>query len=124
MRFLIPISLLLFSGLGAPKSAAVLKQNRICAAEFDGSRVCTSLEILDTVNPPVPAADFPGAWVRPVLQKIANADNLDASGVVNVGQFFQCTTASNLGLMMQPDESFALADCGSVLPVACCALVP
>jgi hypothetical protein len=102
---------------GGGNTFRVMEQNRVCAAEFPGRRACTSAEILDTVNPIPTGPDFPGAWVRPVIQLIALGDSMDVSGVVNAGQNFNCI-ATNNGLVMQSDESFAIASCSSVLPVA------
>ena len=71
-----------FVGFSEPGvSGGILGLNRACHAAFPSSRMCTTVEIMETVNPPMPAGD---GWVRPVLQAATTADGGSAGGEVAV----------------------------------------
>ncbi len=56
----------------------IITFNNDCYAQFTGSRMCTSEEIMNTVNPPV-ISPAESAWVRPVIIGTA-AVEVDISG--------------------------------------------
>jgi hypothetical protein len=60
----------------------VFTYNIGCHAAHRGSRMCTSTEVMNTVNPPIVGSSGETAWVRPVHQPGGSVDLylLDASG--------------------------------------------
>ncbi len=116
-------------------SEGIIALNNACNAEFQGSRMCTSVEILDSV------VDFETttAWVRPVLKPVSlflNAISpprpvqFDAgSGFFNVNRqtSLNCegyTRFGGTGIAVVDNGRFTKASCESTLRVACCATVP
>jgi len=102
----------------------------VCQAEVDDqSRMCTSVEVMDTVSLPNAASDF--AWIRPVLRPISTNKPTDASGVstrINTLSSLSCfgwsRTTNNGGLVVDSSGHFDDLACGISRPIACCALVP
>ncbi len=62
----------------------VFTYNRACHAAHPGSRMCTSQEIMSTVNPPVVGNPGEMAWVHPVYQAVSTS-LIDVSGARDVG---------------------------------------
>jgi hypothetical protein len=107
--------------------------NQLCATEVDpNSRMCTSKEVMLTVNPPV-APVATRAWLHPVFQpfgKNANYSNdlfLDYSGAQGEPGRLSCSgwldshNTSN-GLSVETTSgSISAAPCGFTNAVACCA---
>ena len=58
-------------------ASGVLNFTLACQAEFPGSRMCTSVEVMETTN--VPAGLPPRAWVRPVFE-VSTFTERDSSG--------------------------------------------
>jgi len=110
-------------------TTGILAFNTMCNAEFPGSRMCISEELMNTVNPP---QDYSGdAWIRPVFKPFAitgaNDQQLvaEASGVYFTPTQFTCSgwlaTSGFSGLtVMLPSGSFRPLSCDTARPVACC----
>ena len=91
-----------------------------CQAEFSGSRMCNSVEVMETVNVPVGLTGE--AWVRPVFE----GEN-DNSGAISSFGNLGCTGWSNTlhhGLVVNSSGSFRDRQCFEFHSVACCAPVP
>ncbi len=109
----------------------VADYTRTCQLEFEASRMCTSTEVMQTV-------DFPeltsNAWVRPVFSPLTggatNLTVLDASGVVSEDDGdLSCSgwrrNASGVsGLTVDKDGLFEARACNEGRRIACCALIP
>lgn len=123
-----------FSSTNRTGSGGMLGMNSVCAATFAGSRMCTSVEVLETRNVPDIASNA-NAWVRPSYAPVASGSNaasvaLDASGVPapnaangTTSEDLACRGwAANgaLGLVVNKNGAFQLAGCDSGRPVACC----
>ncbi|MDJ0866557.1 MAG: hypothetical protein QNK03_10645 [Myxococcota bacterium] len=109
----------------------VVDFTRTCQLEFEASRMCTSTEVMQTV-------DFPeltsNAWVRPVFSPLTggatNLTVLDASGVMSgddgdlscSGWRRNASDAS--GLTVDKDGLFEARACNEGRRIACCALIP
>ena len=95
-----------------------------CQAEFTGSRMCDSLEVMHTVNVPTLSGE---AWVRPV--PLGGPSNKDISGASNTssGEALTClgwSRADNFaGLTADANGSFVSSSCTNFHSVACCAPV-
>ncbi len=87
-----------------------------CQAEFSGSRMCNSLEVMETVN--VPAGLMGEAWVRPVFE-----GERDISGVAGLACAGWINTLHH-GLVVNSSGSFRDRQCFEFHSVACCAPVP
>lgn len=106
-----------FSTAQSNGAAGILKFTQMCQADFPNSRMCTSVEIIKTVN--VPSATGIG-WVQPILG--GTVDHLfDVSGIyeINYGGL-TCSLGSD-GLTVSTDGKFGTSSCSEVLSVACCA---
>ena len=107
----------------------VLGFTEACQAEYTDSRMCSSVEVMETVD--IPA--LPGntlAWVRPVYHP-GHPAGTDASGVNGDSNPSQlaCSGWSNAGgrgLSVDERGRFQHIFCGDIRPqsVACCAAVP
>jgi hypothetical protein len=100
-----------------------------CQASFQPTaRMCSSVEILETVS--WPAAD-PGVvgWVRPVLIGDADASGRsnDANGNLSCGGW-GFSSNQHVGLGVSGAGSFVTPGfnqgCGDARPIACCAALP
>ncbi len=115
--------------------AGVLGMSRGCAVELPGSRMCDSLEVLETSAVP-DLTGRPRAWVRPSPVPGGTPGRVvDASGAQEEPNNLTCiawsfATSGNSGLTVSTDGSFfaeASAErgrCDVPRPVACCALIP
>lgn len=105
-----------------------------CQAEFDtDTRMCNSVEVMETVNWPSLPANTAG-WTRPVyVPNPSGTDTRDASGHTRSGDL-SCASwiendSGNRGLSTRtwdylPGTSIGWASCDWLLPVACCAPAP
>jgi hypothetical protein len=103
-----------------------------CGAEFPGSRMCSSIEVLETVA--VPATLTGLAWVRPSFVGISSGNGaIDASGVQD--QFSDPESKLSCDGWRRPDPNirglvvnefgvWGRRPCTEVLHVACCAPIP
>jgi hypothetical protein len=114
--------------------AGVLGMSRGCAAEFPGSRLCSSVEVMETVGGP-DLTGRPRAWVRPVLVLSTPNSAVDASGFDGQVNAFSCVgwtfaTGGNSGLTVSAEGGFfaeasaARGACDVARPVSCCAAIP
>ncbi len=112
-----------FVGFSTAKSngaGGILKFTQVCQADFPNSRMCTSEEIIKTVN--VPSANGEG-WVQPTTVGFAvygGAYILDKSGIY-VDTCSGWSSDNNAGLTVSTDGKFGLTNCVEVLSIACCA---
>ena len=90
-----------------------------CQSEpFEGSRMCTTLEVLDTVVIPVALAGE--AWVRPVSNGLG-----DVSGISSVPSCSFWSSIGGSGLAVTAKGAVVVRVCTtSTLSIACCAPVP
>jgi hypothetical protein len=107
----------------------VITYNRACHAAHPGSRMCTSQEIMSTVNPPVAGSPGEVAWVRPVYQPTSTTYLIDVSGQLYISTCEGWSEApnSNNGFVVQLDTgSFysQLMQCNIPNKVTCCIPVP
>ncbi len=113
--------------------------NRACVSEFPGSRMCRSLEVIDTVGPPDNLSGT--AWVNPTwVPALAGSSLRDAaSGVVGSSTTMMCGHGNQTtnepeggwaiqgnfaGLAFDGDGIFDLQRCDEQRAVACCAPAP
>lgn len=97
-----------------------------CQLEFANSRMCTSVEAMNTVNLPQGLAGE--AWIRPVFvpisQGTSNIRTTDASGVfAREPNHFACggwSFPSERGLRVDAHGRFQVISCGVTIAVACC----
>ena len=134
------VQLMGFSTQTVTGGAGVLGMLDACHADFPASRLCSSLDILNTEQR-FPITTTERAWVRPVAQP-HNSDSsdsrfsntvLDASGVAYpeadiMSSSMSCrgwatTTSTVLGLTVSPGGSFGPRSCDVARPVACCTLI-
>lgn len=113
--------------------AGVLAFTLACQAELPGSRMCSSVEVMETVE--LPTLVGVPAWVRPVLvpgavQTAGPGVQTDASGVESRNQQLSCDGWSfiggftpNFGLTVSAEGRFRAMQCDGLRPVSCCALV-
>lgn len=103
----------------------VITRNMDCASDVDPlSRVCTSVEIMETANPITPPRTM---WVRPVIVATdGNGNQVDATGAAAESLFCQRDSAGGLdpfGLAFFTDGSFSPERCTAEYATACCAPV-
>ncbi len=115
-----------FSTTPRKGGAGVLGMTLECQNDFSGSRMCTSIEAMETVN--VPSGLSGDAWIRPVFQPSVDSP-ADASGVPGRVDHLSCagwtaSTTGTIGLGVNSNGSFTTRQCVVARPVACCALVP
>jgi hypothetical protein len=111
---------------------------RACQGEFSGSRMCTSVEVMRTVSPPVLPAGS-AAWVQPELVASSGATStVDASGITGAISGLSCwgwkfARSTMYGLTVDHNGRFSGATettadtvsprCDVPKSVACCAPV-
>ncbi len=102
-----------------------------CQDEFPGSRMCTSVEVMETTEVPVGLTG--DAWVRPSFQPLAISSSspqaLDASGASTVAPNMMCRgwrSDDGSGLAVSASGGFSAPACAAEPghAVACCAPVP
>jgi len=117
----------------------VLGFTRACQGEFPGSRMCTTVEVMGTVSPPVLPVGS-AAWVQPELVASSGATStVDASGITGAPSGLSCwgwkfARSTMYGLTVDHDGRFAGATetaadtvsprCDIPKSVACCAALP
>ena len=116
-----------FSSTPVTGGTGVLGMTSECQNDFPARRMCTSIEVMETVN--APASLSGAAWVRPVFQQVATNVVVDASGVAAGPESLTCfgwiqSFSSRLGLTVNATGGFVQMSCNVTRPVACCALVP
>ena len=110
-----------------------------CQAEFAGSRICTSREILETVE--VPTGLSGDAWVQPLVMGGRDTDAVDVSGARG-GFTIACGgdpptptwsggsvpapglpgfVIERVGLTVDSSGRFVVRECETARSVACCA---
>lgn len=100
-----------------------------CQAEFPGSRMCTTEEVMETTL--VPANPSSEAWVRPAFQGYSDPIALDASGFRAHPHELSCrgwaSASSSTYFGIYLDSSGHIKDsgaCSQPRSVSCCALLP
>ncbi len=105
----------------------VFPLTRACFNNFPGSRICTTQEIIDTVNPPVIPKGL--AWVRPspiyLDSKALNAVDVPSGATSrgSMGRTLSCEgykELGSIGLVVDQDGRFKSHRCHKKLSVACC----
>jgi hypothetical protein len=118
----------------------VLAFTLACRVEFTDSRMCSSLEVIETTS--VPSGLIGVAWVRPSFSPVSvgggsgtSAVELDASGVMRGGSvvsagLLSCSgwsqSQTSGGLTVDSNGRFVVQACSDAVghSVACCALIP
>jgi hypothetical protein len=87
----------------------------LCRAEYPGSRVCTTRDLVESVQ--LPAMEIGDAWwVMPYW--------IDSEHEYS-GRFYQELSCANIGRIIDYTHPiFYTGDCNNLQPVACCALQP
>ena len=101
--------------------------NLACNAAHAGSRMCTSEEVMNTINPPIVGSPGEAAWVRPLYQPGGRVDLalVDASGQLATGACEGWSVTGGSGLTIDLDDgAFHRNSCASARRITCCALVP
>ena len=103
----------------------VLGFTQACQVEFGAAaRMCTSVEVMETVVVPDDLVVADDAWVRPVFVPGAT-DALDASSVRTSPLNLTCVgwrlTSGRNGLTVSQVGGFVQQSCEVARPVACCA---
>lgn len=111
-------------------AAGVKAYTAACAAEFAGSRMCRSDEILQTDSWPA-TLNATQAWVAPTIVAWAGGSAVDASGFVLYSSLvtLSCSAWSGRVSSGYPDYGLTLTDagvwganaCDTIQSVACCA---
>ena len=115
-----------------PGDVTRLGLNRACQAEFPESRLCSSVEIMETVSTGAAIGLINGpAWVRAVPRTMTGYPSIvGASGAVRSGSFsINCGQWSSVeqglfGLTVNESGAFRFDTCSAPRDVACCALGP
>jgi hypothetical protein len=99
-----------------------------CMAEFPGSHLCTSEEVILTTSIPDLTGQGP-AWLRPTYQPTGETSVRDISGTTHSANRLSCSgwgnpTAGSSGLTVDGAGRFSAKSCSEPHPIACCALVP
>ena len=118
-----------FSSMPVTGDVGVLGMTVECQKDFADSRMCTSVEVMETVN--VPGGLAGDAWVRPISQpfhtQVSGERSVDASGVGEETRRISCggwRSVGLKGLMTDAAGRFGFFSCNLAAAVACCALVP
>lgn len=122
---------------GVRGSSGIISLNNACHATFPGSRMCTSVEIMNTANPPDVRANLSNriAWVRPQIIGLTNTEKqIDASGYIakssttslSCGGWGSLGAVSKSGLVLfyesnSRNGAFYEAGCGSYQATCCAA---
>ena len=114
-------------------SQGVLGFSSACQVEFEGSKMCNSVELMETTSIPTELAGE--AWVRPTLpslfiggvaRDVSGASLTSNSGATCTG--WSRSDTSDTGFLVDANGRFASATnesrCNTLHSVACCALVP
>lgn len=107
-------------------NGGIFAMTAACNAKFAGSRLCTSVEVMSTVD--VPTGLSGRAWVRPVLLTDPLSDGADASGVEGSARNLSCNgwdsdNGTVGGLAVDASGRFSARDCDVSRPAACCARI-
>ena len=130
-----PFQLVGFTAATFTGGQGVLGFTRACQAEFPGSRMCESQEILATTQ--LPSTLSGNAWVQPSIVSEAAGAVVDASGAQQSAMEMTCfgwshNLAGAGGLLVDAAGRFtpsrhlppAGALCDTAHAVSCCAAVP
>ncbi len=109
----------------------VFTYNRACHAAHPGSRMCTSKEIFETINPPVVGDPGELAWVRPTYQPTGTTNMWDISGqtVESTCASWSRTIGNGFAVTLDKGAFTGNGDgtspaCSTSLRIACCIPVP
>lgn len=97
---------------------------RACQADFPNSRMCTSVEAMNTVSLPVGLTGE--AWIRPVFVSSTATSAADASGgETGFATSFTCfgwigSSSGDKGLTVDSNGRFRSLGCSPARAVACC----
>ena len=119
-----------FTIAALPANTGVLGFTVACQDEYPGSRMCNSVEVMETITVPRGFTVAAGAWVRPVympggftvMDASGRGSNLSGASLVCDG--WSSTGTVDLGLSVTPSGRFRANSCGATQGVACCAPVP
>jgi hypothetical protein len=96
-------------------AAGLFNINRACHAAHPGSRICTTQEIADTVNPPVVGSPGDLAWVR----------TTDPAWPVVERNCEEWTSIDRAGVKVSLEDGALIPfACQFPSPIACCIPVP
>ncbi len=108
--------------------------NRACHADHPGSRMCTSKEFIETLNPPIAGSSGERAWVRPEFIPVAYSGTISEAIVADISGEWSSPNGLTCKAWLDPSGSgltvelsagsFQTRDCEEALKVACCIPVP
>ena len=105
--------------LGGPLGASQKCQDE----GFEGSRMCTTLEVIVTVD--IPQGLVGTAWVRPVpVGEGTTVRDISGAGSIASCDFWTTSLSNYQGLVVTAEGKPTLANCGILRSIACCAPVP
>jgi hypothetical protein len=113
--------------------AGLLELNDECVATFgDGARMCSSLEILQTLQTDTLPVRDTGSnsrkWVAPAI--VAGSSNaIDATGIAGTAAQLSCNgwssqASTSKGLTIDQDGRFTTQPCNAPRQIACCKAAP
>ena len=112
-----------------PGDVRLFGLTRACQAEFPGSRLCSSVEVMETTA--IPDGLEGNAWGRPSFISAIDRSVLDASGLVLLGgppsNCDQWKGTVSTGIIVDSEGNFSsgrAALCSEARSVACCAPTP
>jgi hypothetical protein len=96
------------------------RYNAACHDDFPGSRMCTTKEYIETVNPPEVETE---AWIRPDYVRGGYGSVIDITGSSSTPGYMSCagwTNDSYHGLTIAPGGVIFAKPCSPEKPIACC----
>ena len=113
-----------------PADSGYIGMTKACQLEFEASRMCTTLEVIETVAiPGLPANE--SAWVRPISLGFEGLNLFEVSGAaIDTINQMTCdgwgptSNTTPTGLAITDKGIVAKVSCTVPKPVACCALTP
>ena len=109
-----------FTDIAVDGHTGVMELNRLCQAQFSGSHMCTTREIMNDTNPNhrFPFAGW--AWVKSVFDNPGD-EFLSGSSGGQLSCFGWSSKASfDKGLAINGDSNFSQQKCNLLLNVSCC----
>jgi len=109
-----------FTDIAVDGHTGVMELNRLCQAQFSGSRMCTTKEIVNNTNPNhrFPFAGW--AWVKNVYNNPGDEFLPGSSGGQLSCWGWSSKASFDKGLAINGDSNFSQQKCNLLLNVSCC----
>jgi hypothetical protein len=109
-----------FTDVAVDGKTGIMELNRLCNAQFSGSRICTTREIMNDTNPNQRFPFAGWAWVKSIFNNPADEFLSGSSG----GQLSCLGWSSNAsfdrGLAINSHSNFSQQKCNLLLNISCC----